>query len=125
MTMDKKGPEIRDFDAVSPERRQARIGGRVVDVTSIPARVTLEMARFKDDIDAGNLSQKDLVERTFDIVGRITSVSDQEMTADWLLDNVDLNTSLDFINWILKPSLDKAEKMQAKSGNEGTAESPA
>lgn len=117
MTEKKKGPEIRDFDAVSPERRYAKIGGKKIDVTFIPPRVTLDMARFKDDLEAGKISDLEKMERMVDLVARAASRSDPEVTSDWLLDNTpDIFILFEFINFVLTPTLDRAEKA-AEEGN--------
>jgi hypothetical protein len=118
--MSKTGPEIRDFDAIAPKGRRAKIGGRVVDVSFIPGRITLELARFKDALDSGELTELQSIETALDIVAQITTRQDPEMTADWLLDNAQLLRLTDFINYVLDPT---REKVEAQSGNEEPASS--
>jgi hypothetical protein len=117
------GPVIRDFDAVAPAGRKAKIGGRVVDVSFIPGRVTLEMARFKDRMDAGELSEMARVQEIIDLVAKVTERQDAEMTADWLLDNVDFVTLFEFVQFVLTPTMTKAKEYEEKQGNGGAASS--
>jgi len=114
---DGKAPQIKDFDAVAPARRVARIAGREVDVTSIPARVTLDMARFKDDLDAGKLTQEEQIARTVELVAKVTVARNPEITADWLLDNTTLDTLFDFIGFVLAPTTQRAKEYEEKQGN--------
>jgi hypothetical protein len=49
--MTDRGPTLKDFDAVAPEKRQAKIAGKMLDCTFIPARVTLAIQRFSDEME--------------------------------------------------------------------------
>ena len=112
-----KGPIIKDFDAVAPVRRIAKIAGREVDVTSIPARVTLDLARFKDDRDEEKLTALEQIQATAELVSRVAMRSDPTITADWLFDNLTFEQMLDFIQFVLNPAVEKAEAQ----GNASTA----
>ncbi len=108
------GPQIVDFDKLAPDKRLARIGGRVIDVTTIPARVTLELAQFADQ-------QKDQASdgaftRMLELVAKIASQKDAEITADWLLDHTTVDALLAFTEFVLEPL-----KKRAKKGGGGEA----
>jgi len=47
--------EFKDFDSLLPEKRVAKIAGREIDVSKIPARIVLEQAKFRDDILSGKV----------------------------------------------------------------------
>jgi hypothetical protein len=106
MTETKSGPEIRDFDALSPKKRKARIGGREVEVGPIPARVTLEMARLADETQADEkgAGQEDRIKQTIGVIVRILDRDNTGITADWLLENTTLDSLLSFMQFVLEPA---------------------
>uniref|UniRef100_A0A6H1Z6K9 Uncharacterized protein n=1 Tax=viral metagenome TaxID=1070528 RepID=A0A6H1Z6K9_9ZZZZ len=118
-----KGPVIKDFDAVSPPKRIAKLRGKSIDVTMIPSRVTLAMASFKDDMDGGHLSAREQIEQSVDLVSKITSHKDPEITKDWLLNNTDFSELMELINFVLHGITAKAEEYTKKQGNGDTAKS--
>lgn len=117
-------PEIRDFDAVAPEKRRARIGGRVVDIGFIPARVMFDIARFKDAMDSDQLTTIEQITQIVDLVARVTMKSDPTITAEWLLENASIQGLLDFCSWVMTPAAQKAKEYEEKQGNAETAKSP-
>lgn len=104
-------PIIRDFDRVVPEKRQARIGRRVVDVTRIPSRVALEMARFADN--PASVSNEEGFLAMVNLVARVCQGTDKTITTDWLIDNSDIVGLLDFVNFVLSPLKERAERGNA------------
>ena len=109
------GPVVKDFDAVAPERRQAKIAGKVLDCTFIPARVTLAIQRFSDEMEGK--SGADAVERAAELIAKIGQRTDPELTVDWLLDNLDLLQLQELFAFILDPY-----KRRAEEGNAGAAQ---
>ena len=114
------GPVVKDFDAVAPERRQAKIAGKVLDCTFIPARVTLAIQRFSDDM-AGK-SGADAVERAAELIAKVGQRTDPELTVDWLLDNLDLMQLQDLFQFILEPYSRRAKEVQGNAGAAQPAE---
>ncbi|MFA5053660.1 MAG: hypothetical protein WC565_06365 [Parcubacteria group bacterium] len=117
-------PKLVDFDAVAPEKRQARIGGRVVDIGFIPARVLFDIARFKDDMDSGKFSTTEQITAMVELVARVTTRSDPAITAEWLLENASIQGLLDFCSWVMNPAAQKATEYEESQGNAETAKSP-
>lgn len=109
------GPVIRDFDKLVPAQRQARLGGRVIDVTTIPARVLLEAAKFADEME--KYSGEERLVKSISIVARIAQVHDTEITVDWLLDHADLNQLMAFIDFTLEPLKKRVTEEATKEGN--------
>ena len=101
-------PKIRDFDKVIREQRLAVISGEQVDVTKIPSRVTLEMAQFADDADA--LKQEDSFRKVLDLVCKACAPSNSKITVDWLLDNTDFDTLMEFCEFVMAPIRERAAK---------------
>lgn len=117
---EKSSPEIRDFDALAPKARKARIGGRVVEIGPIPARITLEMARLADEAESGG-GQEDQIKKIVSIVARVVQQTDETVTEEWLFDNTTMNGLLAFVNFVLQPAVDKAA--EAEQGNPEAASS--
>ncbi len=114
------GPIVKDFDKLAPQQRQARLGGRVIDVTTIPARVLMEAARFADEIE--KYTGEERLDKALSLVVRIAKVHDPEITLDWLLDNADLNQLLALIDFTLEPLKTRAREEHEKKGEAGTPE---
>ena len=109
------GPTIKDFDKLAPAQRQARLGGRVIDVTTIPARVLLESAKFADEMET--YSGEERLVKSIGIVARIAQVHDEGITTDWLLDNCSLEQLMGFIDYTLEPLKKRVTEEGAKEGN--------
>ena len=103
-----EAPKIRDFDKVVREQRIARICGEDVDVTKIPSRVTLEMTKLADDADA--MKQEESFYTVIDLVAKACKPSNEKITADWLLDNTDFDTLMDFCEFVMEPIRERAAR---------------
>jgi hypothetical protein len=101
-------PKIRDFDKVVREQRIARICGEEVDVTKIPSRVTLEMTKFADNAEA--MKSEESFYTVVDLVAKACSPSNPKITADWLLDNTDFETLMDFCEFVMEPIRERAAR---------------
>jgi len=108
------GPKGVDLDRLAPEKRQVRLGGRLIDVTTIPARVLLDAAKFSDEQDS--LTNLEKIEHSIQIVARIAQTRDAEITADWLLEHADLNQLQAFIRYCLEP-ITKGRKGEPQAAN--------
>ena len=118
---EEKAVELRDFDAVAPARRVIRIAGEEADVTVFPARVTMELERFFRERQSGKVAGSDQVERIVSLISRVTTAGNPQLTADWLLDHLDLLKIYDLIAFILEPMTKRAEEFAAKQGNAAAA----
>lgn len=108
---------IKNFDQVIREERKARIAGEEVDVTKIPSRVTLEMAKLNDD--AKELNSEEGFYKSVDLVARACQPSNPTITADWLLDNTDFETLMEFMEWVIEPVKQRTEKnMKAQASQQ-------
>lgn len=108
MSEEKKAvePQIRDFDKISPEKRIARIGGKEFDVTRIPSRVALEMARFSDK--SGDRTSEESFMEMVGLVVRVCKKSDPSITVEWLIDNTDFMALQAFIEYALTSLKERA-----------------
>jgi hypothetical protein len=113
--LDMGSTTIKDFDKLAPAQRQARLGGRVIDVTTIPARVLLESAKFADEMET--YSGEERLVKSIGIVARIAQVHDEGITTDWLLDNCSLEQLMGFIDYTLEPLKKRVTEEGAKEGN--------
>lgn len=109
-------PTIRDFDKIVRQPRKARIAGEEVDVTKIPSRVTLEMAKFADNKGMGS---DETFYKVLELVAKACQPSNKKITADWLLDNTDFDQMMDFCEFVLEPIRKRAEKAEKAEGAEG------
>lgn len=105
-------PIVKDFDAVIRQERIARLRGEEIDVSLVPSRVMVELLELMEDDDLQN--PKNFF-RVIDMVAKVCQVSNKKITADWLYDNTDLDTLLDFANFVMEPVKEKA----AKSAGDG------
>lgn len=98
---------LKNFDAVKRPERRAMIGGEEVDVTKIPSRVALELAEMKDKLteDDDNAFYKSV-----DLVSKACLPSNPKVTADFLIDNTDLETLLEFTDWVLEPVMKRVDE---------------
>lgn len=95
--------QLRDFDRLVPEQRIAVLGGKEIDVTRIPSRVTLQIAQFADDVAEGKLTPGEQFLAALDPVAAVCRLSDPEITVDWLLDKTDFAQLMEFTRFVLEP----------------------
>ena len=108
MSEEQKAPQFKDFDKVIRPERKARIAGEDVDVSKIPSRVTLEIAKLNDDVKELNSEQG--FYKSVDLVAKACQPSNSKITANWLLDNTDFETLMEFMDWVLEPVKQRTEK---------------
>ncbi len=94
---------IKDFDRLVPDKRTAQLAGKEIDVTRIPSRVTLQLAKYADDVAEGKLSPMEQFLQALEPVAAVCKLSDPEITVDWLLDNTDFAQLSEFAKFVLEP----------------------
>lgn len=99
--------QIKDFDKLAPPKRVVKIAGEEVDVSKIPSRVTLEIARLADNADKLN-SEEGFI-KSLELVAMACKPSNEKITVDWLLDNTDFDTLMDFCEYVLEPIRKRTE----------------
>lgn len=102
---------LKDFDSILRPERKARLHGEIIDVTKIPSRVTLEMARLSDNQKELNSEQGFF--KSVELVARACKPSNDKITAHWLLDNTDFETLMDFMDYVLEPVKKRTEQAEA------------
>ena len=125
-TKDSQG--IYDFDALVIEPRLARVGGEVVDVSTIPVAVSLALSkhadRSKEEIVA--LAKKDAdgeMNRMFKMVSDVCVVSNPKLTPEFLMKHLNYAKFSAFMKFVLQPMTDKAEEfLESEEGNAATDE---
>lgn len=97
--------EILDLDKLIPEQRIIRLAGNEIDVSKIPSRVTLEIAKKSDVLKSGSEESFPVL---LDLVVKICKPSQPDITSDWIVDNTSLDQLLALIEFILKPIKDRS-----------------
>jgi hypothetical protein len=96
--------EIVDFDKVIPEKRIAKIAGKEIDVSKLPARLVLEQAKFSDDLQSGKIkSMTDIQKRSFETVEKVCKVSNPDFSLEEIIDDITVEQLLQFIEYVLEP----------------------
>jgi hypothetical protein len=98
---------LTNFEILEPPKRTAVLLGETVDISKIPARVSLKFIAFskKHDIKKfENASEESLdmsvLEDIIDIVGIICEKSNEKITKDWLLDNLSIADLMKFVKFV-------------------------
>jgi hypothetical protein len=106
-------PIIRDFDKIVRQQRIAVLSGKRIDVTMIPSIVMMELMEL---MDSDNIQDPKNFGRVMEMVAKVCQVTDEDVTADWLYRNTDIETLLDFAGFVMEPAKAKAKEVQAKNG---------
>lgn len=102
-----------DIDRILPPPRTFSLAGKTVDVSRIPTRVVLSIARDNEVLEARNDASFDLM---LGYVETICKASAPEVTRDWLLDNTDITQLWALINFVLAPLHERVERAKAAEG---------
>ena len=119
---------IYDFDALVIEPRLARVGGEVVDVSTIPVAVSLAMAknadRSKEEILAlATADSEGEMNKMARLVSDVCIVSNPKLTPEFLMKHLDYAKFSAFMKFVLSPMTDKAEEfLEGEEGNATTDE---
>ena len=107
-------PIIKDFDKVVKQQRIAILAGEEIDVSKIPSRVMIELINTLENIDPADPKNLMMV---IGLVTNICQVSNKKITDDFLIDNTDLDTLLEFAEFVMEPI-----KQRATAKTEGQSE---
>lgn len=120
--------EFKDFDILAPPKRIAKLGGYDIDVSIVSARVSLKFIQFSqkhsfnvENLQASQSMDVSALEDMIDIIAIICQRTAPEITKDYLLDNVDMATLIEFITFIFQPLnrlIEKTEKENAQAKGE-------
>jgi hypothetical protein len=97
-------PLFKDFDAVIKQQRTARLAGEEIDVSLIPSRVMVELLEMMGSKDLENVEN---FFNVMELVSKVCQVSNKKITVDWLYDNTDLDTLLDFAEYVIQPAKER------------------
>jgi len=96
-----------DFDILAPDKRTAKIGGEIIDVTIVPAIAALKFINFSKKYDVKKIEgmsaggvDSDMIESILEVVELICQKSSKKITSDWLLKNVDIKVLMKFIQYV-------------------------
>lgn len=110
---------LRDFGAIVPQKRIARIAGEEVDVSIFSTRATLKLMELTSSPEkAGALESGEGIEDLFGVIATACQRSNTKITKDWLIDNVDLFTLIDFAQFVMEPVTAKLKNMQNPGGDD-------
>ena len=96
-----------DFDILAPDKRTAKIGGEIIDVTIVPAIAALKFIDFSkkygvkkiEGMPAGGFDSE-MIGSILEVVELICQKSSKKITSDWLLKNVDIKVLMKFIQYV-------------------------
>jgi len=116
---------LKDFDILAPPKRIAKLGGEEIDVSIISTRVALKFIEFSKKHKTENLTQatqtgvmeEGVLEDMLEIIALVCQKSSEKITKDWLLDNVDIGTLLQFVRFVFNPLTERVKDM-TKEGDE-------
>ena len=111
---------IKNFDKIVRPERKAILCGEEVDLTKIPTRVTLEMTRLSDN--QSKLNSEEGFHATVELVAMACKPSNPKMTADWLIDNTDFETLMEFMDYALEPVKKRVEESEQEALKNMTAQ---
>ncbi|TQD25110.1 hypothetical protein [Methanolobus vulcani] len=110
---------MKDFDTIAPVKRVARIGGEEVDVSVFSTRATLKLIDMTDSPEKiQNLENGKNIESFVEVVATACQRSNPKITADWLMDNVDMFTLVEFSKFVLEPIIQKLEEIKPAEDTE-------
>lgn len=96
-------PKILDLDKLIPEKRIVRLAGKEIDVSSIPSRVTLEIAEKSDILTSGRAESFPILMQMI-----VKIMNDPEVDEDWVIDNTNLEQLMALIEFVIEPIQNKA-----------------
>lgn len=110
---------MKDFDTIAPPKRIARIGGEEVDVSVFSTRATLKLIEMTDSPEKiRSFEEGKNIESFVEVVATACQHSNPKITADWLMDNVDMFTLVEFSKFVLEPIIRKLEEMKTAEDSE-------
>lgn len=110
-----KQPTILDLDKVVPAERIVILSGKKIDVSRIPSRVTLDIAKDQDKLKNGG---DDSFSAVLKQIICICKPSFPDITEEWIADNTDFEQLMQLIEFVLAPLKERAGTEPGK--NEGS-----
>jgi hypothetical protein len=117
---------MKDFDVLAPPRRVAKIGGEEIDVSLMSARVALEFVKFSGKYNFNSAKglktddfKPEMLEDMIRIIAMICKKSSEKITADWLLDNIELPTLIEFMRFVFEPMTSRMKSLDIGGSGEG------
>lgn len=119
---------LKDFDILAPPKRIAKLGGEEIDVSIISTRVALKFIEFSKKHKAEDLTQATqtgvmedgVLEDMLEIIALVCQKSSEKITKNWLLDNVDIGTLLQFVKFVFNPLTERVKEMTKEESEQGT-----
>jgi len=106
---------------VVPQKRIVRIAGEEVDVSIFSTRATLKLIELTSSPEKqATLESGQGIEDLLGVVALACQRSNPKITKDWLIDNVDMFTLVEFAQYVMEPITEKLKSAQAK-GDEKNA----
>ncbi len=107
-------PIIRDFDKVVRQQRIAILSGERIDVSMIPSGVMADLLNMMEGLDQKDPKNFGLV---VDMVSKICRVKNKKITSQWLYENTDIETLLEFAEYVMEPAKAKASEVSGEGKN--------
>lgn len=108
-----------------PQKRIARIAGEEVDVSVFSTRATLKLIELTSSPEKqAALESGQGIEDLLEVVAIACQRSNPKITKDWLIDNVDMFTLVEFAQFVMEPVTARLKAMEARQGTEKNLPSP-
>lgn len=106
-----------DIKIITPPVKRINLGGEIVEVAFIPARISLEAAQISEGMSKGSISEYEGSDKLIDLIEKICQKSNPIITREWLLDNTSLPMLLEFMDFAIGGGEDAVKTTQkGKSG---------
>lgn len=109
-------PMIKDFDKLIRPEKYALLGGKKIDVSSIPSRVVIMLSQFDEKRNTGEMNSNDMFYEMVEMAAKVCMVKHPEIDADWILDNTDLTQLTEFVTYVLSTTTQSIEKKTEEAG---------
>lgn len=99
---------VKDFDTIAPQSRVIKLGGETADVTVFSTRATLKLIELTNTKEKkAKLDSGENIEELVEVMALALKPSNPKMTADWLLDHVDMASLVEAFHYIIEPMVAK------------------
>ena len=108
-----------DLDALAPPKRITKVGGEEIDVSILSVKVALKFVEFQqkfnftEDSKAEDFKPEILLDMA-EILGLVCEKSSKKITADWLINNLDMSAFMAFMKFALNPMMKSVEKAKTE-----------
>jgi len=82
---------LEGVDVLDPPKKIIYVAGEALDFTFVPTRYTLKSLRILDEMQSKKISEVDGMDKIIEIIAEICSKNNPIVTADWLLDNTNID----------------------------------